>query len=100
MSGWLVDSHGTRHAYRDADLAGAALCGYPPVGVKLTDPPPNMSPSAPYKRVCISCSSDALSRRRDVMEEPVSVKTFRPKSHVLEATWDELLEPEEEPEEW
>ena len=95
MSGWLVDSHGTRHAYRDADLAGAALCGYPPVGVKLTDPPPNMSPSAPYKRVCISCS---LFRRRDVMEEPVSVSASKP--HVLEATWDELLEPEEEPEEW
>ena len=55
----LVDHHQVMHYAWGSMRLGEALCGYPPIGNKMSDPSPNIYPPrleyAPHNAICVVC---------------------------------------------
>lgn len=104
----MVDSHLTRHFYRDEDPVGTCLCGSPPKGVSFDDPAPNLDPEAIYVNECDSCYAvreaiecGAIKYERAILAHGTSsddellkrmMTSHHPPPDPLTAPWSELVE--------
>lgn len=65
-----LDEHGVLHLARLTDYVGHCLCGWPPVGTRMTDPimaawPPGVHVTLDYRTVCSRCNDCKVAADRE-----------------------------------